>query len=145
MQETWVQSLGREYPLGKKEGNPQYSCLENPRVRRAWQATSTGMQRVEYDWSNFVCNIFVLGSALLEKAMATHSSTLAWRIPGTEEPGRLPSMGSHRIRHNWRDLAAAAALLFNCYFLFHSLIQVSNLGVGISFVDSRSEFLWLKF
>ena len=43
-----------------------------------------------------------------EKEMATHSSILAWRIPGTEEPGGLPSMGSHRIGHNWSDLAAAA-------------------------------------
>ena len=41
--------------------------------------------------------------------MATHSSVLAWRIPGTGEPGGLPSMGSHRVRHNWSDLAAAAA------------------------------------
>ena len=41
--------------------------------------------------------------------MATHSSVLAWRIPGTEEPGGLPSMGSHRVGHNWSDLAAAAA------------------------------------
>ena len=40
--------------------------------------------------------------------MATHSSVLAWRIPGTREPGGLPSMGSHRVRHNWSDLAAAA-------------------------------------
>ena len=41
--------------------------------------------------------------------MATHSSVLAWRIPGTAEPGGLPSMGSHRVRHDWGDLAAAAA------------------------------------
>ena len=41
--------------------------------------------------------------------MATHSSVLAWRIPGTGEPGRLPSMGSHRVGHNWSNLAAAAA------------------------------------
>ena len=41
--------------------------------------------------------------------MATHSSVLAWRIPGTGEPGGLPSMGSHRVRHDWSDLAAAAA------------------------------------
>ena len=40
--------------------------------------------------------------------MATHSSVLAWRIPGTAEPGGLPSMGSHRVRHDWSDLAAAA-------------------------------------
>jgi len=44
----------------------------------------------------------------LEKEMATHSSVLAWRIPGTAEPGGLPSMGSHRVGHNWSDLAAAA-------------------------------------
>ena len=46
----------------------------------------------------------------LEKEMATHSSILAWRIPGTEEPGGLPSVGSHRVGHDWSDLAAAAAL-----------------------------------
>ena len=45
-----------------------------------------------------------------EKAMATHSSTLAWKIPWTEEPGSLQSMGSHRVRHDRIDLAAAAAL-----------------------------------
>ena len=45
----------------------------------------------------------------LEKEMATHSSVLAWRIPGTGEPGGLLSMGSHRVRHNWSELAAAAA------------------------------------
>ena len=49
--------------------------------------------------------------------MATHSSVLAWRIPGTGEPGGLPSMGSHRVRHNWSDLAAAAAARFIIAFL----------------------------
>ena len=44
-----------------------------------------------------------------EKEMATHSSVLAWRIPGTGEAGGLPSMGSHRVGHDWRDLAVAAA------------------------------------
>ena len=44
-----------------------------------------------------------------EKAMATHSSVLAWRIPGTAEPGGWLSMGSHRVRHDWSDLAVAAA------------------------------------
>ena len=47
----------------------------------------------------------------LEKEMATHSSVLAWRIPGTVEPGGLPSMGSHRVGHDCSDLAAAAALV----------------------------------
>ena len=49
--------------------------------------------------------------------MATHSSVLAWRIPGTGEPGGLPSMGSHRVRHNWSDLAAAAAVDSTQYLL----------------------------
>ena len=48
-----------------------------------------------------------------EKAMATHSSVLAWRIPGTGEPGGLPSMGLHRVEHDWSDLAAAAAATYS--------------------------------
>ena len=46
---------------------------------------------------------------MLEKEIATHSSVLAWRIPGTGEPGGLPSMGSHRVGRDWSDLAATAA------------------------------------
>ena len=52
-------------------------------------------------------HLFLLASIILEKEMATHSSVLAWRIPGTGEPGGLPSMGSHRVGHDWSDLAAA--------------------------------------
>ena len=52
-----------------------------------------------------------------EKAMAPHSSVLAWRIPGMGEPGGLPSMGSHRVEHNWSDLAAAAAALSLCCYM----------------------------
>jgi len=55
--------------------------------------------------------------------MATHSSVLAWRIPGTEEPGRRPSMGSHRVRHDWSDLAAAVAA---CYFDYYSFVVWSE-------------------
>ena len=47
----------------------------------------------------------------LEKEMATHSSVLTWRIPGTGKPGGLPSMGSHRVGHDWSDLAAAVAAI----------------------------------
>ena len=57
-----------------------------------------------------------VSNTMLEKEMATHSSVLAWRIPGTGEPGGLPSMGSHRVGHDWSDLAAAAATLFICVF-----------------------------
>ena len=53
---------------------------------------------------------------ILEKEMATHSSVLAWRIPGKGEPGGLPSLGSHRIKHDWGDLAAAAAVFPVLFF-----------------------------
>ena len=56
-------------------------------------------------YAYFLC---LLG--MLEKAMATHSSVLAWRIPETGEPGGLLSMGSHRVGHDWSDLAAAAGM-----------------------------------
>ena len=65
--------------------------------------------------------------------MATHSSVLAWRIPGTGEPGGLPSMRSHRVRHDWSDLAAAAAaeLLSLMYVVTKQL--PSNFSSGCSF------------
>ena len=59
--------------------------------------------RVRHDRSDLAC------VHALEKEMATHSSILAWRIPGTEKPGGLPSMGLHRVGHDCSDLAAAAA------------------------------------
>ena len=64
----------------------------------------------------------------LEKEMATHSSVLAWRIPGTGEPGRLPSMGSHRVGHDYSDLAAAAA---NFDLVFHMYSKVIQLYICI--------------
>ena len=56
----------------------------------------------------------MMSSNYLEKAMGTHSSVLALRIPGTGEPGGLPSMGLHRVGHDWSDLAAAAAVTYSC-------------------------------
>ena len=67
---------------------------------------------VLHDLGTLVVIFRHLSTFSLEKAMATHSSTLAWRIPGMGEPGGLPSMGSHRVRHDWSDLAAAAAATF---------------------------------
>ena len=60
-------------------------------------------------WTRLNYFTFTFHFHALEKEMATHSDVLAWRIPGTGDPGGLPSMGSHRVRHNWSDLAAAAA------------------------------------
>ena len=62
-------------------------------------------------WTRLSDFTFTFHFHALEREMATHSSVLAWRIPGTGEPGGLPSMGSQRVRHDWRDLAAAAAAM----------------------------------
>ena len=98
--------------IGEGNGTPlQYSCLENPMDGGAWQAAVHGVAKSRTWLSNF---IFTFHFHALEKAMATHSSVLAWRIPGTGEPGGLLSMGSHRVRHDWSDLAAAAAADSSC-------------------------------
>ena len=92
--------------IGEGNGTPlQYSCLENPMDGGAWWAAVHGVARSRTRLSDFT--LFFHFHAL-EKEMATHSSVLAWRIPGMREPGGLPSMGSHRVGHNWSDLAAAA-------------------------------------
>ena len=67
-----------------------------------------GVARSQTRLSNFT---FTFQFHALEKAMATHSSVLAWRIPGTGKPGGLPSLGSHRVGHDWSDLAAAAHVI----------------------------------
>ena len=58
--------------------------------------------------------------------MATHSSVLAWRIPGAGEPGGLPSMGSHRVRYDWGILAAAAAAIMHTSWLKHCRGLITN-------------------
>ena len=83
----------------------QYSWLENPMDRGAWWAAVYGVAK---SWTRLSDFTFTFHFHAMHKEMATHSSVLAWRIPGTGEPGRLPSMGSHRVGHDWGDLAAAA-------------------------------------
>ena len=75
----------------------QYSCLENPMVGGAWWAAVHGVTKSQTRLSDFT---FTFHFHALEKEMVTHSSVLAWRIPGTEEPGELPSLGSHRVGHD---------------------------------------------
>ena len=94
---------------GEGNGTPlQYSCLENPMDRGAWWAAIHGIAKSRARLSNFT---FTFPFHVLEKEMAVHSSVLAWRIPRMGEPGGLPSLGSHRVGHNWSDSAAAAATL----------------------------------
>ena len=92
---------------GEGNGTPlQYSCLENSMDGGAWWAAVHGVTKSRTRLSDFTSTFHF---PALEKEMATHSSVLAWRIPGTVEPCGLPSMGSHRVGHDWSDLAAAAA------------------------------------
>ena len=72
----------------------------------AWWAAVHGVAKSRTGLGDFT---FTFHIHALEKEMAAYSSVLAWRIPGTGEPGRLLSMGLHRVGHDWSDLAAAAA------------------------------------
>ena len=86
------------YCIGEGNGNPlQCSYLENPRDGVAWWAAVYGVAQSRTRLSDFTITFHFTA---LEKEMATHSSVLAWRIPGTGEPGGLPSMGSHRVGHD---------------------------------------------
>ena len=99
--------------IGEGNGNPlQCSCLENPRDRGAWWAAVYG---VTQSWTRLKRRSSSSSSIECEeKAMATHSSTLAWKIPWTEEPGRLQSMGFPRVGHDF-------AFTFSFTFHFHAL------------------------
>ena len=84
--------------FGEVDGTPlHYSCLENPMGEEAWWAAVHGVAKSQTRLSDFPFNFHFHA---LEKEMATHSSVLAWRIPGTGEPSGLLSMGSHRVGHD---------------------------------------------
>ena len=96
---VWGQ-LGNGSPL-------QYSCLENPMDGGAWWAAVHGVAKSRTWLSDFT---FTFHFHALEKETATHSSVLAWRIPGTGRSGGLPSMGSHGVGHDRSNLAAVEDL-----------------------------------
>ena len=109
-----------------REGNGtplQYSCLENPMDGGAWWAAVHGVAK---SWAQLSDFTFTFHFHALEKEMATHSSVIPWRIPGTGEPLGLPSMGSHRVGHDWSDLAVAA-----------HIYKVSRLGLKSGFYNPR--------
>ena len=115
-----------------REGNGtplQYSCLENPMDRGAWWAAVHGVEKSRTQLSNFT---FTFHFHALEKEMATHSSVLAWRIPGMGEPGGLPSKGLHRVGHDWSNLAAAAMpfLMCTCSLVFPFPLDYPNIFVA---------------
>ena len=120
------------FPPGEGNGTPlQYSCLENPMDGGAWWAAVHGVTKSRTRLSDFT---FIFHFHALEKEMATHSSVLAWRIPEIGQPGGLPSMESHRVGHDWSDLAAAAV------FPPH---KIKKLWKGISLVRQRVKDRWI--
>ena len=122
--------------VGEGHGTPlQYSCLENPMDGGAWWAAVHGVAK---SWTRLSDFTFTFHFCALEKALATHSSVLAWRIPGTAEPGGLPSMGSHRVGHDWSDLAAAA----QSNFLWREKL---TLGTLVPQESSQSLAVWGDF
>ena len=102
MQETQVWSLGWEDPLEMR--TTTHSSILAWRIlwtEELCGLQSMGSQRVGYDWVTFTFSVYLGLKSNMEKAMAPHSSNLAWKIPWMEEPGRLQSMGSLRVRHDW--------------------------------------------
>ena len=94
---SYLFNLYAEY-IRKGNGTPlQYSCLENPMNGGTWWAAVHGVTKSQTRLSDFT---FTFHFPASEKEMSTHSSILAWRIPGTEEPSGLPSVGLHRVGHN---------------------------------------------
>ena len=95
---TRLKRLSMHACAGESNGTPlQCSCLENPMDGGAWWAAVHGVTNSQTRLSDFT---FTFHFHALEKEMATHSSVLAWRIPGTGEPGGLPSTGLHRVGHD---------------------------------------------
>ena len=110
----------------------------------AWWAAVHGVPR---SWTRLSDFTFTFHFHAL-KEMATHSSVLAWRIPGTGEPGGLPSMGSHRVGHDWSNLAAAATISHSSTLAWKipwmeepgRLQSMGSLRVGHDWVTSLSLF-----
>ena len=126
-----------------REGNGtplQYSCLENPVDGGAWWAAVHGVAKSRTRLSDFPLTFHFHA---LEKEMATHSSILAWSIPGTGEPGGLPSLGSHRVRHDWSDLAVTtAAVLLEAQIIDCSFILRSRIGPTIFQLPPHHWTIW---
>ena len=107
MNPKWDRNGHSSIPRRRRQWHPTPVLLPgNPMDGGAWWAAVHGVAEGRTRLSDFT---FTFHFHALEKEMATHSSVLAWRLPGTGEPGGLPSMGSHRVWHDWSDLAAAAA------------------------------------
>ena len=135
----WMEEPGRLKSWGCYESDTtewlhfHFSLFTFMHWRRKWQPTPVFLPGKSHGWRSLVGwshgvatsrtqlsdFTFTFHFRALEEEMATHPTILGWRIPGTEEPGGLPSVGSHRVGHDWSDLAAAAAaaVLLRIWFL----------------------------
>ena len=128
--------LGRSLFPGEGKGYPlQYSDLEN-----SMNCMVHGVAKSRAQLSNFA---FSFHFHALQKEVAAHSSVLAWRIPGMAEPGGLPSMGSHRVGHDWSDLAAAAAS--GICVESHTMLCTCVFTQKKSFVNQNSPWARIQF
>ena len=107
----------------------------------AWWAAVHGVARSRTRLSNFT---FTFHFHALEKEMTTHSSVFAWRIPGTGEPGGLPSMGSHRVGHDWSDSSSSFSNFWPFRFLFQSYRLRHFLNKSIIFAGCTQYHLQLS-
>ena len=118
----------------------------------AWWATVHGVAK---SWTQLGDFTFTFHFHALEKEMATHSSVLAWRIPGMEESGELPSMGSHRVGHDWSNLAAATlcymSMLYFIYkwwafgmFLILAIVTNSTVNICLLWILWEMSMRWEK-
>ena len=107
----------------------------------AWWAAAHGVAK---SWTRLSDFTFTFHFHALEKEMASHSSVLAWRIPGTGEPGGLLSLGSHRVGHDWRDLATAAAAEKNMSHLYFYLLSHFSSAVHLPPPSTRTTCAMIK-
>ena len=161
MQETWVRSLGWEDPTEKGKATHSsilawrspwtvYSplgCKEldmTEQISLVWIykyshfGASLVAQKVKNLPATWETQVRFLGlEDPLEKEMATHSTTLAWKIPWTEEPGRLQSMGSKRVRHNW----ATSLSLFSLHLTIRVCVYIQQIE-GLTCKGEVPSSLW---
>ena len=127
---------------GEGNGTPlQYSCLENPMDRGAWKVAVHRIAEGQTRLSDFT---FTFHFHTLENEMATHCSVLAWRIPGMGEHGGLPSMGLHRVGHDWSNLAAAADCVCEPWFVDLFPISLVSPTIQCCPHNRSSNSLWNK-
>ena len=117
----------RAFGFRLRDGTPlQYSCLEDPMDRGAWWAAVHGVAKSQTRLSNFT---FTFHFHALEKEMATHSVILAWKIPWTEEPGGLQSIGSQRVGHDWVTKPPPYVYMDIYWWRMHLAMQRQKTGV----------------